>query len=211
MDILIDVSFESKTVKLINSVLLCNRSEVTSVTKLKSFLDSDKDSKNISDKLSVDCNCWCKANDDEYYIRVVDDKLLLTLVNSYWNQKNQLNVIFRAKSDESPNASTINQNLPFSLPNTQVYSRINVVCPISLTNVTNINQNDRVEIFDNEKCIIVHYEYITKFIESQLAKFISIFEIEIESSDIKKVSYSIKLSSSVWARCLLRKHKGNFI
>lgn len=101
--------------------------------------------------------CWCKGKNDSSFVNMINDKLLICLLDTYWADCDEFLIIFRHAHSRSPNSSTSQLDE-------------NQVCPLSNQHVSEIYPIDQLTIANDAHSITVDSNYIIGFIESQLNK-----------------------------------------
>ncbi|CAG8447804.1 165_t:CDS:2 [Funneliformis caledonium] len=140
--------------------------------------------------LNVDFDyvCWIKKSTEEYWIRILDDRLL---------KFSFLNIL----RQPSPNLSIDDCFQKLSLSTTSVDNDIE---PFTETPLKELDSTE-IMIIEN---IAVSWSLFSDFITSKLGEGVSLFNISLSAEKRNRELATIKLTRPIWCRYILREHKG---
>lgn len=115
--------------------------------------------------------------------------------------------IINQESLQKSDMDSDDSKLSKSTADLSLKSAENDICPLSQKRLSEIDSNHRLTIWDEKHAITVDSNFIIDFIQSELNRNHSIFEIKLEAFTAQGSAISIVLNDSVWFNCLLRQHK----
>ncbi|CAG8599764.1 14113_t:CDS:1 [Funneliformis mosseae] len=126
--------------------------------------------------LNVDFDyvCWIKESTEEYWIRILDDRLLKFLFSTYYVNSERIFIVFRSKGQPSPNLSIDDCFQKLSLSTTSVDNDIE---PFTETPLKELDSTE-IMIIEN---IAVSWSLFSDFITSKLGEGVSLLNISLSA------------------------------